>query len=304
MNYETLNKLRKSDIKYKKLIEKIAKLSNKKIEKLFIQSVQNGDVDTMNFLIANSIDRSNIINCSNKKGVTALMIACANQDLEMVKVLLANGADPNLADAQGFDLSIAQSESLPFVKKYWNQSLQFDGYEHLWHRKGGLTAMIYTLCVREPNIKILEELIKHGAKVNTQDNEGFSSLMYTVENGQLEAAKCLIKHGANVNAQDIYGNSILLHATTKMYVKNIVPTLIFAGADPKVANMFGDNCYSVKTANMQGKQEIDESIKLMRVAKLLKVAERKEVKYIEHKEEKLDDYFNTSNDKSHESIMA
>ena len=46
---------------------------------------------------------------------------------------------------------------------------------------------------------ILELLLKHGAKIDIQDNKGFSALMSAAQEGQEICVKILVDHGASVN---------------------------------------------------------------------------------------------------------
>jgi len=59
--------------------------------------VQNGDLDTITALAENTHD----INRQNPGGETALYLAAAAGQIDAAKLLLAKGADPNLARRDG-----------------------------------------------------------------------------------------------------------------------------------------------------------------------------------------------------------
>ncbi|KAB8069702.1 ankyrin repeat-containing domain protein [Aspergillus leporis] len=51
-------------------------------------------------------------------------------------------------------------------------------------------------------IRIIELLIKYGAKVDKKDSHGRTPLSWAAEHGAFQAVKLLIEHGANVNSED------------------------------------------------------------------------------------------------------
>ena len=304
MDYKRLNRLRTSNIKYGKLVKKLSKMSETSMQKIFFEAVENGDTDFMSFLLANCPHPERLVNSYNKFGNTPLMISAFLQDYNTTKFLLENGADPNLLDTKGIQVSLLNEDKLYVIKKFWDENLVFDGKDHIWHRCGGSTALMMLLCQRDADVKIAELLISYGAQVNLKNNEGFSALMFSVEIGNVAAVKLLIKNGAKVNEQDVFGNSNLLHAVCNMYTENLVPTLIFAGADPTIINHCGRNCYSKGIANEKGQKEIEEAIKMKQVAKLLKIAEQKDFKLLENKGKEKEGYLDIVNDETEMRIMA
>ena len=100
----------------------------------------------------------------------------------------------------------------------------------------------------EQRAKVIEELIKRGAKLDdATDETGTTPLMEACDNGNLTLTLLLLKHTSNINATDEKGNTALLHAATPHYTKlagfpprfrvsysghaEIIQALIKAGAD-------------------------------------------------------------------------
>ena len=85
-----------------------------------------------------------------------------------------------------------------------------------------------------------EQLIKNGADVNIQDEEGLTPLFYTKI---IEQMKLLLEAGANINHQNHYSNTPLHHAETIEQIK----LLIEKGANPNIQNETGSTrlfyCY-------------------------------------------------------------
>ncbi len=63
---------------------------------LFIACIRNS-LDLVRVLVANGAD----VNCRDLDGGTALMLACMNDNIEMSQFLIDSGADVNLADNIG-----------------------------------------------------------------------------------------------------------------------------------------------------------------------------------------------------------
>lgn len=130
-----------------------------------------GHIEICQFLIERG---ANVNNVSNE-GVTPLFQAIdQSESHEVVKLLLENGADPNLMcgteGEQGFPLDQA--------------------------------------CLRG-QIEIVKELIKHEAKINAVDEYDCSALATAVAREKPEIVKLLLKHGADINKGRVEGLNIL-----------------------------------------------------------------------------------------------
>ncbi len=129
---------------------------------------------------------------------TALMIACANGNLKMVRELLSYGANPNHVD------------------------------------NIGVSALIYvcgsTSVEQVPSIIL--ELLKHGANIDHADQQGWTPLIEAARSGTEECVKLLLGKGAKVDFQDNMGRTALMFASNR-WAPRIMQSLLQAGASPK-----------------------------------------------------------------------
>src|SRR6185369_2702223 len=117
-------------------------------------------------------------------------VAAARNAPEMVKVLIAKGADVN-ARAKFNDWA-GQITSEPRAQ---------------YHTYGGLTPLLYA--ARNGCYACVEALVSAGADVNLPNNEGMTPMMIALDNGQNGVAKFFLDHRANPKVWDIYGRTAL-----------------------------------------------------------------------------------------------
>lgn len=117
---------------------------------------------------------SSVINSTDIKGFTPLILAVYNNSPEVVDFLLENGADVNAQDAAG------------------NTALMgvcFKGYKDL-----------------------AKKLIGAGADVNQVNVNGANALTFAATFGQLEIARLLLEKGADYDQPDLRGKTPYNHA--------------------------------------------------------------------------------------------
>lgn len=114
------------------------------------------------------------VDACDQGGMTALMWAAADGDVELMRELLRHGADPRL---QSCDAITAL----------------------------GCAAM-------HGKCEAIELLLSAGANANDRTYGGGTPLHLAVAMGMTDAAELLIKHGADVNARDARGRSALMVA--------------------------------------------------------------------------------------------
>src|ERR1051325_2830231 len=106
-------------------------------------------------------------NAAGPDGTTAIMYAAANDDLELVRGLIA--AKANVSAKNQF----------------------------------GTTAITEASIIGSE--KIIEALLKAGANPNTKNPEGETPLMAVARSGKVEAAKVLLEAGADINKKESFG---------------------------------------------------------------------------------------------------
>jgi hypothetical protein len=113
-------------------------------------------------------------NTSTGTGITYLMRASQNGDIEAAQALLDNGADVNAKNKVGGTALMLAS-----------------GYGH---------------------IEIVQALLAKGADVNAQTNNGATALMIASQNGHKEVVQILLDKGADVNVKANNGSTALMWA--------------------------------------------------------------------------------------------
>ena len=116
-------------------------------------------------------------NAAQANGVTPLMTGARTGDLNVVRTLLAHGADVTVA--------------LPAT---------------------GQTALMWATA--EGHRDVMRELITAGADVHAQSKIGFTPLLFAARNGDVEAAKMLISAGVGVNVRGSDGRGPLPGASS------------------------------------------------------------------------------------------
>ena len=111
---------------------------------------------------------------------TALMLACACNNVNAVKCLLQNGVNVELQDKNG-------KTCLDFALRYKgnpNETLSFllkSGVDvSNARRNNDQTLLMQAICHHEKNVREIQLLIEHGANVDFQDQNGNTALHYVV----------------------------------------------------------------------------------------------------------------------------
>ena len=118
------------------------------------------------------IDHGADVNAVNSRGRTALLLGCFYRQMDSVKVLLEAGADPSVADKEGFScLHVA-----------------IDGH-----------------CSKDT----LQGLIDHGIHIDATRKDGTNAFLRACSTGQSESVMFLIEAGADVGITKPDGNTCL-----------------------------------------------------------------------------------------------
>ena len=133
------------------------------IQQLF-QLVRSSDAARLQGLFDKGFDAPNI---RDGKGNTLLMLASYNEQLEMTRVLLENGGDPQIANDMG---------QIPLA------GAAFKG-----------------------NTEMAKLLIEHGADVNARMLDGKTPLMFAAMFNRLEIIDLLLEKGADISLQSMDG---------------------------------------------------------------------------------------------------
>ena len=161
------------------------------------------------------IDNFADINAINKNKQTALMIACENGNANVIKVLLKNRADLDIANADG-------------------------------------DTCIHVVARRDYSKDIIHTMVNHGANVNTKNMFNETPLMKANKNGNIDATKELLNAGADHTILDGFGDTWIHQSIDGGYRQELIQTMIDHGADVNAINKRNETAFmkACKTGNV------------------------------------------------------
>lgn len=177
------------------------------------------------------------INFQDQDGKTALHRAVIARDLEKVKELLAQGANPNIKDKNGissFAYSVfgnrneviieellAHGASIDFLHEHTILSLiSLDDYEGVLlllncglnvdyqDDKNDVTALSYAAGFNK--LQIVKELLARGANPNIQTKDGYTALVFALAKNHPAVVRELLAHGADQSMRGDFPFSLLV----------------------------------------------------------------------------------------------
>jgi len=168
-------------------------------------------LESVKTIIKSGVD----INAQGSDKYAALHIAVQNNNLEIVKELLAHGAKVNLKDGWG-RTPLFYAESGAIVSELISRKADTNNIDQ-WK----VSALQRT--IRRGHVDVAKILIDHGAKVNTIDEWGCSSIHAAAaanENG-VEILEMLLKQGANINAACTAGETPFYYAVGNVNLESV-----------------------------------------------------------------------------------
>lgn len=165
----------------------------------------------------------------------SLVYAVKQLELPIVKALIESGANVNAPDEYGMtpimwarDLATVQY----LLKSKANVNIQAGS---------GWTPLLWQAISRNDEApRIIEAIIKSGARVNQQNENGDTALTLSASRGDNEMVRLLINAKADLNLVDNNHNSALMIAT-KDGASETVKLLIAANANPTIKNKAGQS---------------------------------------------------------------
>lgn len=161
--------------------------------------ILNGRSSELRALIGQGADVNALLEEDGEQ-VTPLRLAVRANNLEMVKILIEAGANPN-----------SDQESLPLHVAAFNGN--FDILRYLLSKGAALTHPVTGWTALHSaasggHIEIADYLIAQGVNINSQDEDGQTPLMYASEY-PIPLVKLLVSKGAELNLIDASGETAL-----------------------------------------------------------------------------------------------
>ena len=167
-----------------------------------IETIENDSIVKMKALCKAGLDLSLPIDAGLEYGLEdpdympVLFFAIRKHaSIEFIEVLLENGL--NITDVDDDGLS-AIDIAIKFKREdLVNFCIEKGMSVNDTSRKSGITPLVLASCFN--NISMVELLLKHGAEINSQDNNGMSAKDYAKKLGQKKMIAFLDEHGAKYN---------------------------------------------------------------------------------------------------------
>ena len=189
------------------------------------QAVLMNDPEAVAAIIGTGADVNGFSDEENLKGMSPLGVACAFIHLDMVKILLDNGADVHLKDSYGVSpiMCVFTNTTRNMYKSYGKTVREMmtamieKGLDvNAAVDDNGNTLLTVACNYRDDDISaaVLDVSLSAGADVNTPNDKGQTPLMLISSTSHKETENmylALLENGADVNKKDEYGNTALMY---------------------------------------------------------------------------------------------
>ena len=149
------------------------------------------------------LDHGARINDRDKEGCSPLWYAAQFSSRDTVKLLLARGADINLAGVNGFTPLMGADAGVTEV-------LLAQGANIEAKNKFGYTALVYAAMGGKTDV--VRMLLKQGANIEVVDDTKQTALIWAVNNRDLDTTRVLLEYGAKLSPKDQHGQTALDYA--------------------------------------------------------------------------------------------
>lgn len=153
------------------------------------------------------------LNKKNVNGETSLHVAVKKNHPKLVKLMLENGALPNIFSDENCESALhfaIRNDSEEIIKILVSQNIAFQNVDFNLKTTAGDSPLSLALTLKRHDIVPL--LIKGGSNVNAKNKDGLTLLHQAILNKSPETAIFLIKTGAHIEESTPEGESPLILA--------------------------------------------------------------------------------------------
>ncbi|TMW69244.1 hypothetical protein Poli38472_001400 [Pythium oligandrum] len=197
----------------------------------FFHACARNSLDEVRLLLAHGAD----VNAIGEEGKTPLLSACKESyRLSIIRLLLAHGADVNAKDQNGVSpLHLSVYQNIEVVRELLSCRADANAVDIVL-----LDEQHFTTLDNLGTLKMVEELLAHGAHVNAVDKDGNTVLRTACEYSRIQLITTLLRVGVDPYHADQDGNT-LLHLAALKHRNFVLTVLLRHGLDANVRNRDG-----------------------------------------------------------------
>lgn len=170
---------------------------------------------------------------TDAQGRISLCWATIRDDCFSVETLLADGADPNIADD-------TCSTCLHFARSPGVCRALLDKHANV-HARNRIYSRtpLHSFCKRDGTVAMIDQLVGAGLAVDARDVDAETPLLNGIFRGFTAAAEKLIELGADLNACNVSSSESSIHFAVEFDRHEILPLLLRKGVDYTAGNIRG-----------------------------------------------------------------
>lgn len=192
------------------------------------------DLDIVRSLIKGGAE----VQARDGDGDSALHNAAIGGNLEVAKILIANGADVNQSNRHGTTPLMLAGEASMAELLVANGAMVSDKNTH--------SSLALLNAASAGHLDTLRFLISKGADIRSRGSQGTTALMEAASGGHAETMVFLLDRGVDVDTQDAGGYSALMYAAFNGRA-NCVELLLKRGANKTLTNRSGETASAIAT---------------------------------------------------------
>ena len=232
-------------------VESMECISNNGMSAVHLAAKKFNNPMIIDYMIKRGVNVNVVTDAPQKQGNTPLHIACLNCHVEVVKSLMAAGADDSLTNCdEEIPAYCLFDDYHSYNSKKAMEILKLLDTVNAKRAKTGETPLL-RLFRRGGNYEyeMLEIFIDKGVDINCPDNQGNTPLIIQSDRGRdTDVIKLLLREGADINARNEKGNSALMYVV-KASNSELARYLIKKGADYNIINLNNETPSSIAVEN-------------------------------------------------------